>query len=395
MSPPPPDADADGWPDPTDCEDADPLVHPGASEICGNNVDDNCDYLPGDCGLFGDLTIDGDPVWEGPDGGHLGTVLSGGDVPMAVAPGVGVLRLNERLWITGGSAEFGAAVASSGVSLLIGDPGEDAATLWLDAPVVLTGPSGSRAGASVAFMGTDVAIGAPAAHNGDGAVYLLHAPTIAASMEDAVAVLVGDAPGGSAGIALLNPGDANGDGVDDLVVGSLPTSEDMPFLALFLGPIVGTLSLADADARATDCCGPAISLSLVGPCELDGDGAPELLLAAPGSGSNVGYYRVNGLVKTGSWSAGRDINPTVACGDADGDGLDEVAVGGLYPGYVTVATSWWDVATLRFAEDQPIQLAFTTPDTEGYSSLLVGLPDFDGGGFDHGGVWPLAGGPGF
>lgn len=36
------DEDKDGFPFPLDCNDQDPLVVPGAREICGNNKDDNC-----------------------------------------------------------------------------------------------------------------------------------------------------------------------------------------------------------------------------------------------------------------------------------------------------------------------------------------------------------------
>ncbi|MCB9746052.1 MAG: putative metal-binding motif-containing protein [Alphaproteobacteria bacterium] len=39
----PADADGDGWAATEDCDDADPAVNPGAEELCGNGVDDDCD----------------------------------------------------------------------------------------------------------------------------------------------------------------------------------------------------------------------------------------------------------------------------------------------------------------------------------------------------------------
>lgn len=49
------DADADGSPDAEDCDDADPLVHPGADEIC-DGKDSDCTGGP----AFGEGDVDGD-----------------------------------------------------------------------------------------------------------------------------------------------------------------------------------------------------------------------------------------------------------------------------------------------------------------------------------------------
>ena len=60
------DDDGDGFPAAKDCNDADPAVNPGQSEICGNGVDDNCNLVfdeedaIGCSKFYGD--VDGDGV---------------------------------------------------------------------------------------------------------------------------------------------------------------------------------------------------------------------------------------------------------------------------------------------------------------------------------------------
>ena len=56
----PADKDADGYAPPTDCDDADPTVHPAAPEKCDDGVDQNCDGVDPSCGGVGVVDGDGD-----------------------------------------------------------------------------------------------------------------------------------------------------------------------------------------------------------------------------------------------------------------------------------------------------------------------------------------------
>lgn len=76
--PPGADADADGVPDVDDCAPDDGTVHPGATERCGDGIDQDC--APGGCGLAGITRAGQAPVrllgsWTGGGlGGSIATV---------------------------------------------------------------------------------------------------------------------------------------------------------------------------------------------------------------------------------------------------------------------------------------------------------------------------------
>ena len=54
----PTDVDGDGWSPPADCDDGHPGVHPGAAEVCGNGVDEDCSGSDLACTPGGDATFE-------------------------------------------------------------------------------------------------------------------------------------------------------------------------------------------------------------------------------------------------------------------------------------------------------------------------------------------------
>jgi hypothetical protein len=160
------------------------------------------------------------------------------------------------------------------------------------------------------------------------------------------------------------PGDVDGDGVTDLVVGGYGVDGDdlqSGAVVLWWGPLSSDRDATDADlvlrGEATDDdAGTALDLS-----DIDGDGTLDLLIGAPGTNAGAGRgYLVLGPFPRGESLSGAD---TIVDGELADDAL----------GASVAAVDLLGVGT---------------------ADLLFGAPGSDGGGTESGAVYRLNGAPG-
>ncbi len=182
-----------------------------------------------------------------------------------------------------------------------------------------------------------------------GGVYLFGLPVSGGvRVADAAALVTGQSPGDAAGSA-FGGGDVDGDGADDLLVGSWLAdgagAEDAGAAYVVRGPITGEVSLGDAECtltgeRAGDFAGAPVSLG----GDITGDGLPDLLVGAwmnDGSAADGGAVYVTAGTCVGvialaaahaivrGATAGEYLGVVdVGRGDVDGNGWDDLLVGG-------------------------------------------------------------------
>jgi len=390
------DEDGDGWaPCSGDCDDTDPDVYPGAAEQC-NDIDDNCNGQideevdeDGDgatpCG--GDCD-DQDPAihpgaLDGPDGvdndcDKLIDEFYGWDLSAASLPVGSLGAVN---------AHFGDAVAGGGDvdgdgvdDMLVGAPFADGTDSETGEAIVVAGETGAwfttppqlaqihdidgtasdaQVGGAVA-MGdldddgvADLVIGAPYrpfTYVPDGEVYVFLGDGVAANptVNDADAVLRGDFPGEHVGYSVSAAGDVDGDGLVDLLMGAPfnnaePGVPGIAYLMYGRSSWSGLTGTEDADVSLQGAPGDSLtgnSVAIVP--DMDGDGYDEILVggedADGGNGRAHLVYGSNSLEDSnledsdaqfggsGYYGWGFGVG---GCEDLDGDGLGEMWVGAL------------------------------------------------------------------
>jgi hypothetical protein len=189
----------------------------------------------------------------------------------------------------------------------------------------------------------DVLVGAPAAAGGAGRAFLFLGGPNGLSATPAAALKGADTPGESHGVAVASAGDVNGDGYGDVVVGAGdPTTPGAPAgkVRLYLGSAMG-LSEAPLVVLSApgSTAGDGFGLGLGTPGDINGDGYTDLVIGAPFAalGAGSAFVFLGGTAGVGASPAftlkgtvgelGSFGRAVAASGDLNQDGYSDVVVG--------------------------------------------------------------------
>ena len=267
------------------------------------------------------------------------------------------------------------SVANVGAVFVFFGPLTDAAISAANAPLTIIGPGRSElAGASLAAGDLnddgilDLAIGAPKSPNGDlaatGAVHILYGPFQPGNIdigEEADAAVLGPLMSEETGMGVAI-GDLDDDGVADLAIGStLAGRPVVGEVAIVFGPIAsGPMQLSDVTGLVItgtvkgEEAGDSLSIG-----DLDGDGSDDLVVGAPGTGfstydhtagkaeptmisrtgilygplsrggEKIPFDDAGYTLKAPGTDEGEALGSSSDVGDIDGDGVNDLAVGGM------------------------------------------------------------------
>jgi len=177
-----------------------------------------------------------------------------------------------------------------------------------------------------------------------GRAYLFYGPLQGKiNAANADATISAEAFGDNLGISVASAGDVNGDGFDDLLIGAR-SNDDNGIQAgrvyLLYGPVSGSLAATSADAIITGAAFDELGRAVSPAGDLNGDGFDDIILgtdiAGPGFAGQVFVFNgpLSGLraaasadaIITGSF-ANESFGASVASGDLDGDGISDLIVG--------------------------------------------------------------------
>ena len=201
------------------------------------------------------------------------------------------------------------------------------------------GAAGYKLGASLTGLGdingdgyADLAAGAPGVNS---AFVLKGGATVAINASSAFYLT--PTTGTTAGTSVAGPGDVNGDGLTDVLLGA-PGAGASGSVYLFLGSTTLSGTSNEAAVFSTPEAGEKFGTAVSGAGDLNGDGYADFAVGAPGYASNKGrvYVSLGTAVLTNinnmpqiieGETAGDRFGSSVGGGDLNGDGYGDVLMG--------------------------------------------------------------------